>query len=1395
MYLIFDTETTGLPKNYNAPVTDLDNWPRLVQLAWQLHDNTGKLLSAKNYIVKPEGFTIPFNAEKVHGISTEMALEQGYVLKKVMAEFAEDVATAEVLIGHNVEFDINITGAEFIRSEVPSELMETDTIDTKNESVEFCALPGGKGGRYKWPTLTELHQKLFGKGFDDAHDAAYDVDATAKCFFGLIEQRVINPYDKINPESITYEPPKLDDANFAKAKEQETERIATGFKKPVKQEDLIPFSHLHVHSEFSILQSTASVKKLLAKARELKMRAIAFTDMGNLHGAFNAVAGQGDDLKVIIGSELYVAEERLKKQFTKDNPDKRFHQVLLAKNQKGYQNLAKLSSIGYIEGFYFGVPRVDKELIIKYKEGLIATTGNLNGEIPYLILNIGEHQAEEAFVWWHEQFGDDFYVELMRHGLPEEERVNKVLMQFAQKYGVKPVASNDVYYLHEKDATAHEVLWCVKEGKTMSMEVGNGRRYRFALPNHEYYLKDQVDMNALFSDIPEALENVNEIIDKCEPLTLERDILLPAFPMPAEFNNQDDYLRHLTLEGAKPRYGDPIPKEVMERIDLELSIIKNMGFPGYFLIVQDFIAAAREMGVFVGPGRGSAAGSVVAFCVGITNIDPIKYDLLFERFLNPERVSMPDIDIDFDDRGRQDVIDWVVEKYGKNQVAQIITYGTMAAKMSIKDVARATELPLSEANMLANMVPSTPGTTLDKAFGEVSDLAHIKENNKGPQGDVMRLAYTVEGSVRNTGIHAAGVIIAPDDLLEYIPVCTSKDADLLVTQFDGKVVESAGMLKMDFLGLKTLTIIKDALELIKKNHGKDIDIDQISLEDEKTFELYQRGDTVGTFQFESAGMQKYLKELKPTDIEDLIAMNALYRPGPMQFIPNFINRKHGKEKVEYPHPLLEPILNYSNGIMVYQEQIMQTAQILAGYSLGGADLLRRAMGKKKISEMEKQKVIFVKGAKEINNIETKKAEEIFSIMEKFASYGFNRSHSAAYSVVAYQTGYLKANYPGEYMAAVLSNWMGSIDKIKIFIEESKRTGVEVLGPDINESSRDFNVNNEGAIRFGLAAVKGAGDAAVEAIIAEREENGHFKNIWDFVERVDLRKVNKKTLESLAYAGAFDNLGELHRAQFFHIGEGEQSSGIEKLLKFGAGIQAEKKSAQMSLFGGAGGMEMPKPKIPTCAKWSDLIKLRFEKEVVGFYISGHPLDMYKIELENACKPVTKIQDYRNQDIAIGGSITDVKIRESKNGNKFAIFTVEDYEGSTELALFGKNYIEHRNMLEIGRFVYIKGRVQERYGRIGDWELSVKNISLLSDIKDQLFKQVVLKVELEKINEAFVEGLVNLAETHEGKCNMKLEVFSDNDKIKLDLFSRKFKVNPSLKFIEEAKSLEIEECLVK
>jgi len=811
------------------------------------------------------------------------------------------------------------------------------------------------------------------------------------------------------------------------------------------------FSHLHVHTQFSLLDGAASISGLMKKAQADNMKAIALTDHGNMFGAFKFVAeANKHNIKPIVGCEFYMVKDRFKKTFNKENKDQRYHQLLLAKDQDGYKNLSKLCSFGYIEGLYSKWPRIDKELLLKYHKGLIATSCCIGAELPQLILKKGADEAEEALKWWLDLFGEDYYIELQRHNIPEQEIVNKTLVEFARKYNIKMIASNDSHYIDQADSSAHDILLCVNTGELQSTPIGDGKGYRFGFPNDQFYFKNQQEMNRLFSDIPESIDNTGEIVDKIQTLKLERDILLPNFPLPADFTNADEYLHFLAFQGAKKRYKE-ISTEIEERLNHELGIIKTMGFAGYFLIVQDFIAEGKNLGVAVGPGRGSAAGSAVAYSIGITNIDPLKYRLLFERFLNPERISMPDIDIDFDDEGRQKVIDYVVDKYGKNQVAQIITFGTMAAKSSIKDVARTLDLPLQEANFLAKLVPDTPGTSLEKAFKEVQELTDIKKRSD-IQGKTLQLAETLEGSVRNTGIHAAGVIIAPNDITDYIPVCISKESDLLVTQFDGKVIESAGMLKMDFLGLKTLSIIKRAQEMIKEKHGIQIDIEDLPLEDPKTFELYQNGDTIGTFQFESEGMRMYLKDLKPTSIEDLIAMNALYRPGPMQFIPNFINRKQGKEEVEYPHPLLEELLKDSYGIMVYQEQIMQTAQILAGYSLGGADLLRRAMGKKDKEKMAKEKEKFIAGAKEKHGIEKEQAAEVFTIMEKFAEYGFNRSHSAAYSVVAYQTAYLKANFPAEYMAAVLTHNMSNIDKISFFMEECKKMGIDVLGPEINESN-------------------------------------------------------------------------------------------------------------------------------------------------------------------------------------------------------------------------------------------------------------------------------------------------------------------------------------------------------
>ncbi len=1171
------------------------------------------------------------------------------------------------------------------------------------------------------------------------------------------------------------------------------------------------------------------------------MPAVAMTDHGNMFAAFNFVNEANKyNVKPIVGCEFYLVKDRHLKTFTKEQKDVRHHQLLLAKDQEGYQNLAKLCSLSYIEGVYSKWPRIDKELLLKYSKGLIATSCCIGAEVPQAILWKSEEEAEEIFKWWLDVFGEDYYIEIQRHGLmnidgtgKSQEDINQVLLKWAKKYNCKVICTNDTHYVDQEDWNAHDILLCVNTGEDQSTPVGDfatkyyrflsddqkviydtvenvrskysnqmsvrqmlqrideaGPKTRFGFPNDQFYFKTQAEMNQLFKDVPEAVDNTNEIVDKITPPVLKRDILLPNFPIPPQHADADDFLRHLTYEGAAKRYSE-VTAEVTERLDFELHVIKTMGFAGYFLIVQDFINRGRDMGVFVGPGRGSAAGSAVAYCIGITNIDPIRYNLLFERFLNPERVSMPDIDIDFDDVNRQRVIDYVVDKYGKTQVAQIITFGTMAAKSSIKDVARSTSLPLAEANELAKMVPETPGTTLAKAFMENLELAAIREGDDA-RAAVLKLAEKLEGSVRNTGIHAAGVIIAPDDITNYIPVSTSKDSDLLVTQFDGKVIESAGMLKMDFLGLKTLTIIKDAMELIKKNHGVEIDIDNIPIDDEKTYELYQRGDTIGTFQFESEGMRMYLKDLQPTNIEDLIAMNALYRPGPMQFIPNFINRKHGKEEVEYPHELLEPILNYSYGIMVYQEQIMQTAQILAGYSLGGADLLRRAMGKKDMKKMAEEREKFIKGAAEMHKIPAKKASEVFDVMEKFAQYGFNRSHSAAYSVVAYQTGYLKAHYPAEYMAAVLTNNMNDIKKVTFFIEEARKQGVAVLGPDVNESLLKFNVNEQGQIRFGLAAIKGTGEAAVDAIISEREKNGPYQDIFDFSKRINLRAVNKKTFESMALAGAFDSWGLYHRAQLMEVPEGENISLLEKAVRYGNNYQAEQQAAQQSLFGGSAAVASPLPKIPEVQVWTQAEMLRREKEVVGFYISGHPLDQFKMEIDSYCtSALADIANHKNKDINVAGMVSEVVIRTAKNGNPFALFSIEDYDTTLQMALFGEDYMKFQPYLRQGLYLFIRGKVQLRYKTEDQWELKPTNIQLLGDVMDKMAQGVQLNVNLQLLTPNVAEALEEAIATSPGQKRLEITLHVPDEKLVLPTYSRKYRIDPKV-FLGQVKDLGLGEC---
>lgn len=1376
MYLIFDTETTGIPHNKTAPISDLENWPRLVQLAWQLHDSQGGLLTQHSYLIKPDGFDIPFKAEQVHGISTKRATEEGHDITTVLERFDADLDRTSLLIGHNIEFDISILGAEFLRLQFSTErLLSLVKVDTGLVSTDYCKLSGGIGGKLKMPRLVELHEKLFGTPFDDAHDASYDVAATARCFFGLIRERVVSPFDATPPEAIQYQEPNLEAGNSTKRER----RKEAGYSLTVEETILSgrPFVHLHTHSQYSVLQATPDIKAMVTKAVQLKMPAIALTDMGNMYGAFKFVreaANQG--IKAIVGCEFFVAEERTKLKFTKDNPDKRYQQVLLARNKQGYHNLAKLSSIGFTEGLYGIYPRIDKELIRQYKENLIATTGNLSGEVPYLILHVGEKQAEEAFKWWLNEFGENFYIELNRHGIPEEDHVNETLLRLAGKYGVKYFAANEAFYLEKEEANAHDVLLCIKEGEFKSTPIGHGRGHRYGLPNDQFYFKSQEEMQSIFRDIPEAIDTISEIVDKVEPFTLERPVLLPRFEIPTAFTSEDEYLRHLTFEGARKRYGE-ISDALRERLDFELATIEKTGYPGYFLIVQDFTSKARDMGVSVGPGRGSAAGSAVAYCIGITNVDPIKYDLLFERFLNPDRVSLPDIDIDFDDEGRDRVLRYVIDKYGKSQVAQIITYGTMAAKSSIRDCARVMELPLAEANLLAKLVPERPGTTLDLAFEEVRELADIRKSND-LRGQVIQQAMVLEGSVRNTGVHACGVIITPDDLTNFVPIATAKDSDMLVTQFDNSVVESAGMLKMDFLGLTTLSIIKTALKNIRKSRGIDINIDAIPLDDNATYQLFQRGETSGTFQFESPGMQKYLRQLKPDKFEDLIAMNALYRPGPMEYIPAFINRKHGREPIQYDLQDMEEFLAETYGITVYQEQVMLLSQKLAGFSKGDADVLRKAMGKKQKSVLDKMKDKFIEGCRSKGHDQSI-CEKIWTDWEAFAQYAFNKSHSTCYSLIAYHTAYLKANYPAEYMAAVLTHSQSNLENVTFFIEECRNMGIKVLGPHVNESGVYFEVNRNGEIRFGLGAIKGAGDAAVEAIIQERDARGPYPDIFDFAKRLSQRSVNKKTFECLALSGAFDCFADLHRRQYVYAREGDITL-IEKAIKYAARSQQEELSAQASLFGGSAGAAMPRPRIEPVEPFSEIEKLNLEKEVVGIYISGHPLDHFRFEMETfctaSCNQLVELDNLLGRELKVGGIVTTVEHRTTRTGKPFGKFSLEDYTGNTIFTLFGEDYVKFKTFMNIGWFLFIEGVVLKNTWGQQQVEFKIRHIELLNEIGVKRSKGVQVRVNASEITPDLILKLEGVCREFSGETPLFLKVRDDHENLTLELMSRKFRINP-------------------
>ena len=1430
MYLIFDTETTGLPKKWAAPISDTDNWPRCIQIAWQLHDEMGNLVEHHDYLVQPDGFNIPYDAERIHGISTELAQEQGIQLSAMLEKFNIALSKAKYIVGQNVGFDINIIGCEFYREGMDSPMSQMPILDTCTEvTAALLKLPGGRGGKFKLPTLTELHQYLFNEPFAEAHNATADVEATTRCFFELIRTENFTKKE-LGVEQDYFENFKLKNLrpfqliglqhiNLKEASDKIRQQFGEKEHVPISKETLsenkqilidTDFVHLHNHTQFSVLQSTVSVKDLVAAAVKHKMPAVAMTDIGNMMGVFHFVrdilnhnksaeaknksaieAGEQATetiIKPIVGCEFFVCDNH-KDKSRKDNG---YQVVMLAKNKKGYHNLAKMASIAYTEGFYY-VPRIDRDIIKEFKEDLIVLSGSLYGEIPNKVLNLGENQAEEALLWWKELFGQDLYIELMRHNQEDENRVNQTLISLAKKHDVKTVATNNSFYINKEDANAHDILLCVRDGEKQSTPIGRGRGFRFGLPNQEYYFKSAVEMKKLFSDFPEAIFNIAEIVDKIEIFNLAREVLLPKFEIPENFLEKEDnedggkrgenkYLYHLTYEGAKRRYKEITP-EIQERIDFELLTIKNSGYPGYFLIVQDFIAEARKMGVSVGPGRGSAAGSVVAYCLGITNIDPLLYNLLFERFLNPDRVSLPDIDIDFDDEGRSKVMDYVIHKYGSKQVAQIITYGTMAAKSSVRDTARVLDLPLFEADKIAKLIPtnlnlakifSMEEDKLKKAlrpeeFDKVKELIALG-NSSDLGGETIQQAQILEGNLRNTGIHACGVIITPDDITNFVPVATAKDSDLYVTQFDNSVVESAGLLKMDFLGLKTLTLIKDTVKLVKYRTGVDINPDEFPIDDLKTYELFQRGETVGIFQYESPGMQKYMKELKPTVFPDLIAMNALYRPGPIAYIPSFIKRKNGEEEIVYDIDACEELLKDTYGITVYQEQVMLLSQKLADFSKGDADVLRKAMGKKQRDVLDKMKPKFISQA-EAKGHSAEKLEKIWKDWEAFAEYAFNKSHSTCYAWIAYQTAYLKANYPAEYMAAVLSNNMNDIKQVSFFMEECKRMGLKVLGPDVNESFYKFTVNNEYAVRFGMGAVKGVGANAVDTIVKNRKDEP-YKSIFDLAKKIDLRAANKKAFESLAYAGGFDCFSETHRAQYFHI-EGEGITFYEKAMRYGGKFQENENSSQVSLFGEASDVQIAEPVVPPCEEWTTMEKLAKEKEVVGIYISGHPLDDYRFEMKYFCNVrlahLKNLENLVGKTLTFGGIISNVQYRTGKNGKDWAMFTLEGYEESYDFRIFNEEYLKFRHFLVNNQFIYFKigvkdGWVNRETGKKSDPQITFQDAKLLADVLPLFAKKLSIQLNIHDIKQNLIQHLSEVFKANEGNNPVTFEVLEIEKVIK-------------------------------
>ena len=1222
------------------------------------------------------------------------------------------------------------------------------------------------------------------------------------------------------------------------------------------------FIHLHVHTYYSLLDGQSPVEKLVDKAIANGMRGMAITDHGNMFGVkelfnyCNKVNGKlkkegKEPFKPIFGCEMYVAHRKKSDRVKEKGDMGGYHLIVLAKNYNGYKNLIKLVSRAWVDGYYMR-PRTDREDLEKYHEDLIVCSACIAGEVPAKILKNDIAGAREAIEWYKNLFGDDYYLELQRHEVrdphqranretfPLQQQANKVLMELAKEYGIKLVCTNDCHFVNQDNAEAHDHLLCLATGK--DLDDPNRMLY-----TKQEWFKTREEMNEVFADVPEALSNTLEILDKVEFYSIDHSPIMPFFPIPKEFGTEEDtrkritpeelfrefttdengndimsqeeaenkikklggidklyrikfeadYLAKLAYDGAKRLYGDPLPEEVSERVKFELHIMKTMGFPGYFLIVQDFINSAQdELGVMVGPGRGSAAGSVVAYCLGITKIDPIKYDLLFERFLNPDRISLPDIDTDFDDDGRGKVLEWVEDKYGHDKVAHIITYGTMATKNSIKDVARVEKLPLDVSNRLCKAIPDKlkdgKKMNLPNAISEVPELQEAEASADPRLANTIKYAKMLEGTVRGTGIHACGTIICRDAISDWVPVSTAEDKSdpghkLLATQYDGHVIEETGLIKMDFLGLSTLSIMKETVENIRLTHGFTLNLDTIPIDDELTYKLYQEGRTIGTFQFESAGMQKYLRELKPTVFEDLIAMNALYRPGPMDYIPSFIARKNGKEEITYDIPCMEKYLKDTYGITVYQEQVMLLSRQLANFTRGESDALRKAMGKKKKAIVDAMKPKFIEGGKK-NGHDPKVLEKIWGDWEKFASYAFNKSHATCYSWVAYQTAYLKAHYPAEFMAGNMSRCLNDITKITKLMSECQAMGIPCLGPDVNESEQKFSANKKGEVRFGLSAIKGMGEAAATNIIAERHKNGQYKDIFDFVQRVNLSAVNRKAMESLALSGGFDSFG-IRREQYF-AQNAKGDTFVETLLRYGQVYQSEQSSMQNSLFGDMGGVEIQTPPVPECEQWSTMELLKRERELVGIYLSAHPLDDYAVVLKHMCnlnctqigREMDKKAFASIEELTFGGIVTSVSQRWTKTNKPFGIVTIEDFEGQGELALFGEEWTKWQSMLQEEYHVYITAQCVQRFRNNPDaYDMVIKKIEFLSDVKEKSIEKFTVYMDATMFNDAQLTDLETTLKSSDGKVPLYINIHDAKNNTNIQLYSRNITVDVNKKLL--------------